>query len=56
MITKEGVLYPGSGIPTKKPSEVRRKQLERKIDKKLEEFSSQRRAKKSEKDKRKDGK
>ncbi|XP_071535256.1 DNA-binding protein SMUBP-2-like [Panulirus ornatus] len=50
MITKNGVLYPGSGIPSKKPSEAKRKQMQRKLDKKLDEFSNQRRAKKAGKD------
>nr|XP_045602750.1 DNA-binding protein SMUBP-2-like [Procambarus clarkii] len=54
MITKEGVLYPGSGIPSKKPNEAQRKQMQRKLDKKMEGFSKQRQAKKPSKDTGKD--
>ncbi|XP_053648045.1 DNA-binding protein SMUBP-2 isoform X2 [Cherax quadricarinatus] len=54
MITKEGVLYPGSGIPSKKPGEAQRKQMHRKLEKKMEEFSKQRQAKKPSKNAKKE--
>ncbi|KAK7023360.1 DNA-binding protein SMUBP-2 [Halocaridina rubra] len=53
MINKEGVLYPGSGIPSKKPPDDKRKQMQRKLDKKMEDLSSQRKAKKSTKNTKK---
>lgn len=46
VISREGVLYPGSGVPSKKPSEDKRKQLERKLAKKMDNFNSKRAAKK----------
>lgn len=44
------MLYPGSGVPSKKPSEDKRKQMERKLAKKMDDFSSKRTAKKPGKD------
>uniref|UniRef100_T1KDB9 AN1-type domain-containing protein n=2 Tax=Tetranychus urticae TaxID=32264 RepID=T1KDB9_TETUR len=41
-VRKEGKLYPGLGIPDKKPDPVKRRQLERKFNKKLEEMTSKR--------------
>ncbi|XP_053208693.1 DNA-binding protein SMUBP-2-like [Panonychus citri] len=41
-VRKEGKIYPGLGIPSKKPDPVKRSQLERKMNKKMEEMSSKR--------------
>ncbi|XP_042883437.1 DNA-binding protein SMUBP-2-like [Penaeus japonicus] len=51
MVIKEGVLYPGSGIPSKKPKESKRKLLQKNLDKKLNDLTSQRQSKKPSKDK-----
>ncbi|XP_064096292.1 DNA-binding protein SMUBP-2-like [Macrobrachium nipponense] len=51
MVSQEGVLYPGSGVPSKKPSGERRKQMQKKLEKKMDELESQRKSKKSSKDK-----
>ena len=50
-ISREGVLHPGSGVPNKKPARERRAQLERKLNKKLDELNDRR----SRKDPKKDG-
>lgn len=39
---REGVLYQGSGVPSKKPSHERRAQLEHKLNKKLGELTERR--------------
>ncbi|XP_063849744.1 DNA-binding protein SMUBP-2-like [Scylla paramamosain] len=49
VISREGVLYPGSGVPSKKPKEDKRKHLERKLAKKMDDFSTKRTVKKSDK-------
>ena len=46
MTSKEGVLYIGLGIPSKKPDPNRKAQLQRKLDAKLEEMNWKRRVKK----------
>ncbi|XP_076044984.1 DNA-binding protein SMUBP-2-like [Oratosquilla oratoria] len=46
MIVREGVLYPGSGIPSKKPDPTKRVHLQRKLDKKLEDMEGKRKQKK----------
>ncbi|ROT82347.1 putative DNA-binding protein SMUBP-2-like isoform X1 [Penaeus vannamei] len=51
MVIREGVIYPGSGIPSKKPKDAKRKQLQRNLDKKLGDLTSQRQSKKPGKDK-----
>ncbi|XP_066946913.1 DNA-binding protein SMUBP-2-like isoform X2 [Macrobrachium rosenbergii] len=51
MVSQEGVLYPGSGVPSKKPSEEKRKQMQKKLEKKMGDLESQRKPKKSSKDK-----
>ncbi|XP_056657155.1 DNA-binding protein SMUBP-2 [Monodelphis domestica] len=50
-ISREGVLYPGSGTKDKAMDPVKRVHLQRRLDKKLGELSSQRRSKKKDKDK-----
>ncbi len=47
MISREGVLYRGSGVPSKKPNPVKRAQLQRKLDKKLDELTDKRGHKKN---------
>lgn len=49
MISREGVLYRGSGIPDKKTNPTKRAHLQRKLDKKLTELSGERAVKKKEK-------
>ena len=51
MISREGVLYGGSGIPSKKPDPNRRANLQRKLDAKLDEMSQKRRVKKKDAEK-----
>lgn len=42
-ISREGVLYPGSGTRERSLDPTRRAQLQRKLDRKLDELSGQRR-------------
>ncbi|KAH9507926.1 DNA-binding protein SMUBP-2 [Bulinus truncatus] len=42
VISREGVLHSGSGVPNKKPNPARRAQLELKLEKKLGELTSKR--------------
>ena len=49
MISREGVLYQGSGVPDKKPDPVKRAHLHRKLETKLENLSSKRKTKSKEK-------
>ncbi|KAK4317794.1 hypothetical protein Pmani_011149 [Petrolisthes manimaculis] len=51
VIARDGVLYPGSGVPSKKPNETQRRRLERRLEKRMEELSGQRKPKQAEKDK-----
>ena len=44
-ISKEGVLYRVSGVPTKKPDVAKKAQLQRKLDSKLGEMSAKRKIK-----------
>ena len=44
-ISKEGVLYRGSGVPDKKPDAAKKAQLQKKLDHKLSEMSSKRKIK-----------
>ena len=48
-ISSDGKLYPGSGRPNFKPDAVKKAQLQRKLDKKLEEMQSSRTKKTKEK-------
>ena len=41
-VSREGVLYRGSGVPDKKPDPTKRAHLERKLNKKLEELTQKR--------------
>ncbi|NXN46893.1 SMBP2 protein, partial [Rhinoptilus africanus] len=50
-ISREGVLYPGSGSKDKSLDPTRRAQLQRRLDKKLSELTSQRKSKKKDKEK-----
>lgn len=50
-ISRERVLHPGSGVPNKKPAPDKRAQMERKLNKKLDEMNDKR----SRKDPKKDG-
>ncbi|NXU76615.1 SMBP2 protein, partial [Oreotrochilus melanogaster] len=50
-ISREGVLYPGSGSKDKSLDPARRAHLQRRLDKKLSELTSQRKSKKKEKEK-----
>ena len=50
MISREGVLYSGSGIPSKNPDPNKRAHLQRKLDSKLEEMTQKRRVKKKDTD------
>ncbi|XP_026706235.1 DNA-binding protein SMUBP-2 [Athene cunicularia] len=50
-ISREGVLYPGSGSKDKSLDPARRAQLQRRLDKKLNELTSQRKSKKRDKEK-----
>ncbi|NXV38150.1 SMBP2 protein, partial [Rissa tridactyla] len=50
-ISREGVLYPGSGSKDKSLDAARRAQLQRRLDKKLSELTSQRKSKKKDKEK-----
>uniref|UniRef100_A0A8C0IEM7 Immunoglobulin mu DNA binding protein 2 n=1 Tax=Bubo bubo TaxID=30461 RepID=A0A8C0IEM7_BUBBB len=50
-ISREGVLYPGSGSKDKSLDPARRAQLQRRLDKKLNELTSQRKSKKKDKEK-----
>lgn len=45
-IARDGQLYPGSGKPNHKPDPVKKAQLQRKLDKKLEDMQQTRAAKK----------
>ena len=45
-IARDGQLFPGSGRPSHKPDPVRKAQLQRKLDKKLEEMQEGRTARK----------
>ncbi|CAL4091423.1 unnamed protein product, partial [Meganyctiphanes norvegica] len=49
MVVREGKIYPGSGIPSKKPDHAKRKQLERKLNKKMNEYTDDRKTKKPDK-------
>ena len=49
MISREGVLYRGSGIPDKKPDPTKRAHLQRKFDKKLDALTADRKAKSKDK-------
>ena len=49
VISKEGVLYQGGGVPDKRPDPVKRAQLQRKMDKKLQDLGKQRQRKDKEK-------
>lgn len=53
---REGRIYPGSGVPTKKPNEIRRGHLERSLNKKLEQMTLERSGKNKSSEKKKDGK
>lgn len=50
-ISREGVLYPGSGTKDRFLDPAKRAQLQRKLDKKLDELTGQRRSKRKEKGK-----
>ncbi|NXF81575.1 SMBP2 protein, partial [Sclerurus mexicanus] len=50
-ISREGVLYPGSGSKDKSPDPAKRAHLQRRLDKKLGELTSQRKGKKKDKEK-----
>ncbi|XP_062432389.1 DNA-binding protein SMUBP-2 [Rhea pennata] len=50
-ISREGVLYPGSGSKDKSLDPAKRAQLQRRLDKKLNELTSQRKSKKKDKEK-----
>ncbi|NWI33161.1 SMBP2 protein, partial [Sula dactylatra] len=50
-ISREGVLYPGSGSKDKSLDPAKRAHLQRRLDKKLSELTSQRKSKKKDKDK-----
>ncbi|NWW61971.1 SMBP2 protein, partial [Ifrita kowaldi] len=50
-ISREGVLYPGSGSKDKSLDPARRAHLQRRLDKKLSELTSQRKGKKKDKEK-----
>ncbi|XP_070198061.1 DNA-binding protein SMUBP-2-like isoform X2 [Littorina saxatilis] len=50
-ISRERVLHPGSGVPNKKPAPDKRAQMERKLNKKLDEMNDKR----TRKDPKKDG-
>ncbi|TRZ21294.1 hypothetical protein HGM15179_005820 [Zosterops borbonicus] len=50
-ISREGVLYPGSGSKDKSLDPAKRAHLQRRLDKKLSELTSQRKAKKKDKEK-----
>ncbi|KAJ7344288.1 hypothetical protein JRQ81_000238 [Phrynocephalus forsythii] len=50
-ISKEGVLYPGSGLKEKSLDPTKRAHLQRRLDKKLNELSGQRTRKKKDQDK-----
>ncbi|KAK2176747.1 hypothetical protein NP493_643g04012 [Ridgeia piscesae] len=49
LISRDGVLYPGSGVPSKKPNARTRAHLQQKLEKKLTGMEEQRRHKKKEK-------
>ncbi len=44
MISRDGVLYSGSGVPSKKPNPDQRARIQRKLDSKLEEMSVKRKS------------
>lgn len=48
-ISREGVLYPGSGTKDRSLDPAKRAQLQRRLDKKLDELTGQRRSKRKEK-------
>lgn len=50
-ISREGVLYAGSGTKDRSLDPAKRAQLQRRLDKKLDELTSQRKSKKKEKEK-----
>ncbi|XP_014734196.1 PREDICTED: DNA-binding protein SMUBP-2 [Sturnus vulgaris] len=50
-ISREGILYPGSGSKDKSLDPTKRAQLQRRLDKKLSELTNQRKGKKKDKDK-----
>uniref|UniRef100_A0A8C8RWE1 DNA-binding protein SMUBP-2 n=1 Tax=Pelusios castaneus TaxID=367368 RepID=A0A8C8RWE1_9SAUR len=50
-ISREGILYPGSGSKDKSLDPTKRAHLQRRLDKKLNELTSQRKSKKKEKEK-----
>ncbi|XP_065794024.1 DNA-binding protein SMUBP-2 [Muntiacus reevesi] len=50
-ISREGILYPGSGTKDRSLDPAKRAQLQRKLDKKLDELTGQRRSKRKEKGK-----
>lgn len=50
-ISREGVLYPGSGPKDKALDPAKRAHLQRRLDKKLSELTSQRKGKKKDKEK-----
>ena len=50
-VAREGKVYPGSGVPTKKPDPVRRTQLESKLNSRLNDLADKRKKKQKENDK-----
>lgn len=50
-ISREGILYAGSGTKDRSLDPAKRAQLQRRLDKKLDELSGQRKSKRREKDK-----
>lgn len=50
-ISREGILYPGSGSKDKSLDPARRAHLQRRLDQKLSELTSQRKGKKKDKEK-----
>lgn len=50
-ISREGILYPGSGSKDKSLDATKRAQLQQRLDKKLSELTSQRKSKKKDKEK-----
>jgi len=50
-ISREGVLHPGSGVPSKLPDPTKRKHLERRLEKKIGELEKERTTKQKEKKK-----
>jgi len=50
-VAREGKVYPGSGVPSKKPDHIRRTQLESKLNSRLNDLADKRKKKQKEKDK-----